>query len=361
MTRAGQVPARLGASFFRSQCRSAVESRQLEQVSADILWMNDQEPKPGALMATLHARLRERHYSPSTERSYVGWVRRYVEFCGRQHPRELAAEDFRSFLDSLVSDYDVSESTHHQALCPVVFLYRHVLEMTVPWLDGFARPRHTPHLPVVLTHDEATRLINALEGVPKLMASVLYGSGLRVLECARLRVKDLDFEARHISVRRGKGKKDRLTLFPNVLREPLQQHLSVARRQHELDLEQGGGFVELPGALSTKYPTAAREWMWQWVFPATRQYRDRETGELRRHHLHETVLQRAVHNAVQRIGITKPASCHSLRHSFATRLLEAGYDIRTIQELLGHRDVATTMIYTHVLNRGPFGVRSPID
>jgi integron integrase len=277
--------------------------------------------------------LRERHYSHGTERSYTGWVRRYIEFSGRRHPRELGPEDFRRFLDSLVSDHDVSESTHHQALCAVVFLYRHVLDIDVPWIDDFARPRHTARLPVVLTHDEAIRLINALEGVTKLMASVLYGSGLRVLECARLRVKDLDFSARHIFVRRGKGNKDRLTLFPNVLQEPLRQHLLVVKRQHELDLHQGGGFVELPGALGTKYPNAAREWMWQWAFPATRQYRDRVTTELRRHHLHETVHQ----------------------------LLEAGYDIRTIQELLGHRDVATTMIYTHVLNRGPFGVRSPID
>jgi integron integrase len=187
------------------------------------------------------------------------------------------------------------------------------------------------------------------------------GSGLRVLECARLRVKDLDFSARQILVRRGKGKKDRLTLFPNVLQEPLHQHLLVVKRQHELDLHEGGGLVELHGALRAKCPNAVLEWRWQWVFPATRQYRDREITELRRHHLHETVLQRAVHGAVQRVGITKPASCHSLRHSFATRLLEAGYDIRTIQELLGHRDVATTMIYTHVPNRGPFGVRSPID
>ncbi len=323
--------------------------------------MNDHTEKPGSLLARLRARLRERHYSGSTERSYSGWVRRYIEFSGRRHPRELGPEDFRRLLDSLVSDYDVSESTHHQALCAVVFLYRHVLDMAVPWLDDFARPRHTTHLPVVLTHDKATRVINALEGMPKVMASVLYGSGLRVLECARLRVKDLDFTARQIFVRHGKGKKDRLTLFPNVLQGPLRQHLSVVKHQHELDLHQGGGFVQLPGALRTKYPAAACEWMWQWVFPATRQYRDRETGELRRHHLHETVLQRAVHGAVQRVGITKPASCHSLRHSFATRLLEAGYDIRTIQELLGHRDVATTMIYTHVLNRGPFGVRSPID
>jgi integron integrase len=337
------------------------DSTQLKLPPADMVGMNDQEAKPGTLLATLHARLRERHYSPSTERSYLGWVRRYVEFCGRKHPRELGPKDFRRFLDSLVSDYDVSESTHHQALCAVVFLYRHVLDMVVPWLDDFARPRHTTYLPVVLTHEEATRLINALEGVPKLMASVLYGSGLRVLECARLRVKDLDFSARQIFVRRGKGKKDRLTLFPNSLREPLQQHLMIVKSQHDMDLGSGGGYVELPGALRTKYPTAAREWMWQWAFPATRQYRDRETGELRRHHLHETVLQRAVHSAVRCVGITKPASCHSLRHSFATRLLEAGYDIRTIQELLGHRDVATTMIYTHVLNRGPFGVRSPID
>jgi integron integrase len=267
----------------------------------------------------------------------------------------------QSFLDSLVVERNVSEGTHHQALCALVFLYRHVLKLEVPWLETLVRPRRSRHLPVVLTRDEVRSLLEALDDVPKLMASLLYGSGLRVLECARLRVKDLDFSANQIIVRRGKGKKDRVTLFPTSSREPLRAHLRLVQRQHERDLEAGGGFVGLPAALATKYSNAAREWAWQWVFPATRQYKDSATGQVRRHHLHETVLQRAVKTGIRVAGITKPASCHSLRHSFATHLLEAGYDIRTIQELLGHSDVATTMIYTHVLSRGPFGVRSPLD
>jgi integron integrase len=254
-----------------------------------------------------------------------------------------------------------SASTHQQALCALTFLYRHTLGIEPPWLKAMLRPPRSERLPVVLTREEARAILAALEGVPKLMAALLYGAGLRLLECARLRVKDIDFAVNQIVVRDGKGRKDRVTLLPERLKAPLRDHLLRVRELHATDLAGGAGSVALPGAFRQKNPGASRSWAWQWVFPATRHYIDRETGEPRRHHLHETVLQRAFSAAVRATDIPKPATCHSLRHSFATHLLEAGYDIRTIQQLLGHRDVATTMIYTHVLNRGPLGVRSPLD
>jgi integron integrase len=317
-------------------------------------------PAPRAMLfERLGAELRARHYSPSTERAYVAWARRLVRY-HRRHPREISAAEIKEFLDHLVAG-GASASTHQQALCAIVFLFERVLGTSAPWLNELARPRRTRTLPVVLSKAEVRAILANMSGLSKLMASLLYGSGLRLLECARLRVKDLDFAAGHLVVRQGKGRKDRYTLLPDQLRAPLAEHLCSVKAQHESDLKAGAGAVALPGALAKKSPAAARLWAWQWVFPATRQYCDRVTGERRRHHLHETVFQRAFHAAVIKAQLTKPATCHSLRHSFATHLLEAGYDIRTIQELLGHRDVATTMIYPHVLNRGPFAVRSPLD
>lgn len=300
------------------------------------------------------------HLSPRTCRAYTGWIRRYITFHGR-HPRELGAPHVRAFFESLTIERGISPSTHVQALSAIAFLYRHVLCVGLPWVDDLVRPAKVPRLPLVLTAEEVRRLLNCLEGTTRLMAQLLYGSGLRLLECARLRVKDIDFSAGHILVRDSKGQKDRITLLPMQLRGPLRDHLLFVQRQHLADVAAGAGYVELPGAFALKSPLAARDWPWQWVFPATRMYREPSTGQRRRHHLHETVLQRAVRAAVRAAGLTKPATCHTLRHSFATHLLEAGYDIRTIQELLGHSDVATTMVYTHVLNRGPFGVRSPLD
>jgi integron integrase len=265
------------------------------------------------------------------------------------------------FLNALVAERRISASSHHQALCALIFLYRVVLKLSAPWFDDLVRPRRNQHLPVVLTRDEARAVLARMQGAPQLMASLLYGSGLRLLECAQLRVKDIDFGQSQVIVRAGKGGKDRVTLLPTSLRDALRRQLHEVRVQYERDLSVGGGYVELPGATLTKYPNANREWAWQWVFPATRFYRDPKSGRLRRHHLHQTVLQRAFKIAVREVGLTKLATCHSLRRSFATHLLEAGCDIRTIQQLLGQRDVSATMIYTHVLNRGPFAVRSPLE
>ncbi len=320
---------------------------------------NPEARPPPLLFQRVRAELRVRHYSPRTERAYVSWVKRLVRF-HRRHPRDLREDEIKGFLEDLVLR-GASASTHQQALCAIAFLYQRVLGVPMPWLADLARPRRERSLPVVLTKQEVFAVLARMNGAPKLMAALLYGSGLRLLECATLRVKDIDFGAGHLVVRQGKGRKDRLSVLPAQLRVPLNEHLRSVKELHMADLAKGAGSVALPGALARKYPHASKSWAWQWLFPATRTYVDATSGERRRHHLHETVLQRAFHSAVLQAQVTKPATCHSLRHSFATHLLEAGYDIRTIQELLGHRDVATTMIYTHVLNRGPFAVRSPLD
>ena len=319
------------------------------------------EPTKPRLLDRVRAAARLRHYSRRTEAAYVAWIRRYIVFHGKRHPAELGAAEVTRFLSSLAVDGRVAASTQNQALGALLFLYRDVLEVDLPWLDGVVRAKRPERLPVVLTREEVAAVLRPLTGVPRLMASLLYGSGLRLLECCRLRIQDIDFARNQIVVRGGKGDKDRVTMLPAMLKADLARHLEAVRAQHQRDLQQGAGWVELPTALARKYPNAGREWVWQWVFPATRPYRDRETGQWRRHHLHESVLQRVVKDAARRTGIAKRATPHTLRHSFATHLLEDGRDIRTVQELLGHRDVATTQIYTHVLNRGPSAVKSPID
>ncbi|MCC6552397.1 MAG: integron integrase [Polyangiaceae bacterium] len=318
-------------------------------------------PRPPRLLDRVRDAIRTRRYSPRTEEAYSAWIRRFVLFHGRRHPRDLGPADVEAFLTHLATERHVSASTQNQALAAILFLYTHVLDLPLARHVDFTRAKRPERLPAVLTPNEVSALLDRMTGVPRLMASLLYGAGLRLLECAELRVKDLDLERREILVRDGKGRKDRITMLPLRLVSPLRDHLTATRAQHAADLAAGAGWVALPDALGRKYPNAGREWPWQGVFPATRPYRDRETGQLRRHHLHETVLQRAVREAALAAGLSRRASCHTLRHSFATHLLEAGYDIRTIQELLGHRDVSTTMISTHVLNRGGLAVRSPLD
>src|SRR2546427_857418 len=309
----------------------------------------------------VRAVIRARHYSRRTEGAYVAWIRRYILFHDKRHPTDMGAPEITRFLSSLAVEGNVAASTQNQALSALLFLYRDVLEVELPWLDGIVRAKRPQRLPVVLSRDEVRAVLRRLEGAPRLMAYLLYGAGLRLLECCRLRVQDLDFASNQIVVRGGKGDKDRLTMLPAVIKVDLARHLESVREQHRRDVECGAGRVELPTALGRKYPNAGREWVGQWVFPATRMYLERLTGQRRRHHLHESVLQRAVKHAVWHAGIAKRAGPHTLRHSFATHLLEEGRDIRTVQELLGHRDVSTTMIYTHVLNLGPAAVRSPVD
>jgi integron integrase len=318
-------------------------------------------PRPPRLLDQVRTAVRTRHYSRRTEKTYVGWIRRYILFHGKRHPAEMGAPELTRYLSSLAVDGNVAASTQNQALSALLFLYRDVLDQDVPWLDDVVRAKRPVRLPVVLTRDEVRSVIRKLHGTPRLMAILMYGAGLRLLECARLRVQDVDFSRRQIVVRGGKGDKDRVTPLPSIVTAELTRHLDLVKRQHEPDLQAGAGWVELPWALARKYPSAGRDWAWQWVFPATRFYVDRATGQRRRHHLHESVVQRAVKDAVRHAGIPKRATCHTLRHSFATHLLEDDRDIRTVQELLGHRDVSTTMIYTHVLNRGPAGVQSPAD
>jgi len=273
----------------------------------------------------------------------------------------MGAAEITQFLSALAVQRNVAASTQNQALSALLFLYRSVLEQELPWLEDVVRARKPERLPVVLTRDEVRAVIRELDGPARLLALLLYGAGLRVLEAARLRVKDVDFARNELVVRGGKGDRDRVTMLPGAVKSDLAKHVEVVRAQHEADLRQGAGWVELPWALARKYPNAGRAWGWQWVFPATRMYLHQDTGQRRRHHLHESVLQRAVKVAMRQAGLAKHASCHTFRHSFATHLLEDGHDIRTVQELLGHRDVSTTMIYTHVLNRGPAAVQSPAD
>jgi integron integrase len=316
---------------------------------------------PPRLLDLLRQAIRLRHYSRRTEVAYVRWVRRYIIFHDKRHPAELGGVEVTRFLSWLAEERRVSASTQTQALSALLFLYRHVLRLDVPWLTEVVRAPARPKVPVVLTREEVRGVVRRLQGPERLIVMLLYGSGLRLLEALRMRVKDLDFDQDQIVVRGGKGDKDRLTMLPQSLKADVRRHLSEVRVLHERDLGRGAGAVELPTALARKYPNAERDWGWQWVFPATRLMRGEGEGVLRRHHLHETVVQRAVTQAVRGAGLQKRATCHSFRHSFATHLLEDGYDIRTVQELLGHNDVSTTMIYTHVLNRGAFGVRSPAD
>jgi integron integrase len=317
--------------------------------------------RPPRLLERVRAALRTRRYSPRTEKAYVGWIRRFILFHGKRHPDGMGEIEMGAFLSSLASEAKVSASTQNQALSALLFLYQEVLGRKVAWLGDLVHAKRPATVPVVLTRGEVRALLAALGGPEWLVASLLYGGGLRLLEALQLRVKDLDLERRELVVRRGKGQKDRRTVLPGVLVEPLRQHLSRVKVQHDDDLRRGLGAVVVPDALARKYPSSPTDWSWHWVFPATRTYTDRDTGQILRHHLHESVIQRAVRGAAAAAGISKPATPHTLRHSFATHLLESGYDIRTIQELLGHKDVSTTMIYTHVLNRGAGGVRSPLD
>ena len=316
--------------------------------------------RAGTLVASLRAALRTRHFSRRTEEAYVGWVRRYVRFHGLRHPAELGEPEVSRFLSHLAVAGGVSASTQNQALSALLFLYRDVLAAPVGWVDGVVRAKKPRRVPVVLSRPEVHAVLRGMSGTPRLVATLLYASGLRLLECLTLRVKDVDFAGRAITVRAGKGNKDRVTMLAEAVAPALAMYLERVQRLHARDLASGGGAAPLPDAFARKYPGAATDWRWQFVFPATRRYRE-QTGVWRRHHLDESVVQRAVAAAVRRSGITKRATCHTFRHSFATHLLEDGYDIRTVQELLGHEDVSTTMIYTHVLNRGGRAVRSPAD
>jgi integron integrase len=316
---------------------------------------------PPRLLDRLREAIRVRHYSIRTEDAYVDWARRYILFHGKRHPAEMGRPEVTEFLTYLACERSVAASTQSQARSALLFLYKEVLGVALPWLDELVVAKASRRLPVALTAREVQALLQELNGTMGLLASLLYGTGMRLLEGLRLRVKDVEFSRREIIVRQGKGAKDRVTVLPENLVLPLQAQLARVRAQHQADVAAGRGEVWLPDALAVKYPAAARAWGWQWVFPSPVLSTDPRSGVERRHHLHEQSLQKAVALAARRAGIDKPCTPHVLRHSFATHLLQAGHDIRTVQELLGHADVKTTMIYTHVLNRGGRGVRSPLD
>ena len=317
--------------------------------------------KPKKLLECVRDVMRLKHYSLRTERTYCDWIKRFIRFHGMRHPAEMAELEVGEFLTDLARAGNVSASTQNQALSALLFLYKQVLKREIGWLNQVERAKKPSRLPVVLNRDEVHKIFAHLHGTARLMAGLLYGSGLRLMECARLRVKDIDFAYARITVRDTKGGRDRVTMLPVNLAAPLQRHLQIVRTQHEQDVADGFGEVWLPNALARKYPNAAREWSWQFVYASSRISVDPRSKVKRRHHLDESALQQAVKRAVRAAGLSKPASCHTFRHSFATHLLENGYDIRTVQELLGHKDVSTTMVYTHVLNKPGVGVRSPLD
>lgn len=313
------------------------------------------------LMEEMRRVLRVHHYSLRTEHNYLQWVKRYILFHGKKHPRDLGEKEITAFLSYLAVEKNVAASTQNQALSAILFLYKKVLMIDLEWLDNVIRAKRPVRLPVVLPREKVFRLLKILSGTNKLMAYLLYGTGMRLMEVLRLRVKDLDFDYGQIIIRNGKGNKDRVTVLPQRLIEPLRNQLATARLLFELDREEGVPGVSMPDALDKKYPNAGREWGWQWVFPSEKRSRDPRSGIIRRHHLYEKNLQRAIKKAARNLALPAQVSTHTLRHCFATHMLEDGYDIRTVQELLGHKDVKTTQIYTHVMNKGAMGVRSPID
>ncbi|OGT13870.1 MAG: integrase [Gallionellales bacterium RIFCSPLOWO2_12_FULL_59_22] len=318
-------------------------------------------PNPPRLLDQVRDKLRVKHYSIRTEQTYTDWIKRYIYFHDKRHPKDLGARDIEAFLTHLAVVGKVAASTQNLAKSSLLFLYREVLEIDLPWLDNITQAKAPKRLPVVLTVSEVQSVMSHLTGTHSLIASLLYGGGMRLMEAVRLRVKDVDFAQHEILVREGKGFKDRVTMLPEAVVAPLKAHLAKVKTLHEEDLAQGFGEVYLPFALDKKYPTAGREWGWQYIFPSRNLSVDPRSGKTRRHHLDEKGVQRAVKQAVRDAELTKPATPHTLRHSFATHLLQSGYDIRTVQELLGHSDVSTTMIYTHVLNKGGRGVVSPLD
>ncbi|MBI5007590.1 MAG: integron integrase [Nitrosomonadales bacterium] len=317
--------------------------------------------QPPKLLDQVRDKLRVKHYSIRTEQAYTGWIKRYIYFHGKRHPKDMGAAEIEAFLTNLAVEGNVSASTQNLAKSSLLFLYREVLEIELPWLDNVTQAKVPKRLPVVLTVSEVQSVLSQLNGTHLLIASLLYGGGMRLMEAVRLRVKDVDFERREILVREGKGFKDRVTMLPETIIDSLKAHMARVKALHAEDLAQGYGEVYMPFALDKKYPTAGRDWSWQYVFPSKNLSVDPRSGKTRRHHVDEKGVQRAVKQAVRDAELTKPATPHTLRHSFATHLLQSGYDIRTVQELLGHSDVSTTMIYTHVLNKGGRGVVSPLD
>ncbi|MGB7815527.1 MAG: integron integrase [Methylotenera sp.] len=326
--------------------------------------MNTSNSEPPKLLDLVRGKIRLKHYSIRTEQAYVDWIKRYILHFDKRHPKDLGADEVETFLTHLAVVGKVSASTQNQAKSALLFLYKEVLGQSLPWLDNVEQAKVPKHLPVVLSQAEVQKILSHLDGTHHLVVSLLYGTGMRILEALRLRVKDIDFARKEILIRDGKGFKDRVTMLPMVLIEPLQAHLKRVKALHEQDLAAGFGSVYLPYALSKKYPYAERDWAWQYVFPSNKLSSDpRQESEkqTRRHHIQDQAIQRSVRQAVVDAGLTKLATPHTFRHSFATHLLEGGYDIRTVQELLGHSDVSTTMIYTHVLNKGGRGVGSPLD